>query len=521
MVKRARGALLLSLELDRASSQHLSVQLYAGLREIILAGGLMAGDRLPASRALALDLGVSRTTVSEAYERLVSEELIESRVGAGSFVSEALKSARPVKDEAKKRSGKAPSVKPARLSSSIAKASDQFRQRLPHEPRAFTTALPAFDAFPVAQWARQNAKHWRGGRNAVFGYGDPLGYMPLRRAIASHLKANRGISCDPRQIFIVGGAQQAFHLIASVLLNPGDTVWFENPGAIGARNSLVAVGANLVALPIDKYGMQVEVGLRKAPDFRLTFVTPAHQQPLGATMSLERRFALLQAAESADAIIIEDDWDGELRYAGRPMHTLKSVDRSGRVIYVGTFSKTMFPALRLGYFLAPDHLFDTFERVASAFLHEVPSNLQAVVAAFMEEGHFASHIRRMRKIYAERFHVLQDAAGKKLRGLLDIVPADTGLHTVGLLADGFREDEVSAAADARKITVAPINRFCMEPIATKGLVLGFSGIKPQEIVAGIDTLAQVLEDLDAGSPRREPRLAGRAIAASPSTQFLA
>jgi len=220
---------------------------------------------------------------------------------------------------------------------------------------------------------------------------------------------------------------------------------------------------------------------------------------------MERRFALLQAAETADAMVIKDDYDGEFCYAGRPMSTLKSVDRSGRVIYVGTFSKTMFPALQLGYFLAPDHLVDVFERVASAFLQGVPSNPQAVVAEFIEKGHFASHIRRMRKIYAERFNVLHEAAGEKLQGRLHIVPTDTGLHTIGLLAERYGEDDVSSAAEARQITVAPINRFCIEPVAEKGLVLGFSGIKLQEIVAGVDRLARVFEGLDAGSPRSSSR----------------
>ncbi len=252
MVKRAGGALLLSVRIDHASPRPVSTQLYVHLRDLILSGGFGSGERLPASRTLARDLSVSRTTVIEAFDRLTAEGLIESRVGAGTYVSKALSVARP-----KPPAGDAAaSAKPPRLSRAMARSVERFgeRQRLPSAPRAFTTALPAFDAFPMAQWARLSAKHWRRNRDDVLGYGEPFGYPPLRQAIAAHLRANRGIGCDAEQIFIVGGAQQAFSLVGSVLLNPGDPVWFENPGAIGARNSLIAAGGELVPVPVDDAG---------------------------------------------------------------------------------------------------------------------------------------------------------------------------------------------------------------------------------------------------------------------------
>lgn len=494
MVKRSGGALLLSLHIDRDSGRRVTSQVFTALREMILSGGLNAGERLPASRTLAKDLGISRTTVIEVFERLAAEGLIESRTGAGTFVSDALKENRPAMTPPPAGSENQPLRKP-RLSRSITRASEMFFERLPHEPRAFTTAMPAFDAFPLALWSRQMSKHWRDQRNIVMGYSDPHGYVPLRRAIASHLRSNRGIACEPEQIFVVGGAQQAFYLIGSLLLDPNDKVWFENPGAIGARNSLVACGANLIPVPVDSQGLMVEEGRRLAPDFRLAFVTPAHQQPLGSTMSLERRFALLKAAEDADALIIEDDYDGEFCYGGHPQPTLKSVDATGRVIYVGTFSKTLFPALRLGYFVSPPALVDVFNQVTNAFLQGVPSSNQAVVASFMEEGHFAAHIRRMRKIYAERHQVLCDAAKEHLSGLLDIVPTDTGLHTIGLLPKDLFENAAAAAAAERGITVTPIERFSIAPTHRNGLVLGFSGIKPPDIVAGVATLASALESV--------------------------
>ena len=492
MVKRAGGSLLLSIRIDHAAHQPVSTQLCVALREMILSGGFSAGDRLPASRTLADDLGVSRTTVIEVFNRLTAEGLIESRTGAGTYVSAVLAAERPrppAPDAAP-----AP-LEPPRLSRVMAQAVSLFgeRRRLPHAPRAFTTALPAFDAFPMAQWARLSAKYLRADRNEVMGYGDPDGSPQLRRAVASHLRANRGIACDPDQIFIVAGAQQAFHLIGATLLDPGDKVWFENPGAIGARNSLVACGADLVPVPVDGSGLRVDEGLRLAPRFRLAFVTPSHQQPLGSVLSLERRFALLRAAAQAGAWVIEDDYDGEFFFGGRPPPTLKSVDTTGLVIYVGTFSKSLFPALRLGYMLAPPALVGTFRAIMSKFLQGVPSHTQAMVAQFIDEGHFAAHVRRMRHTYLERHEALLHAAGKHLDGLLDVARTDGGLHTVGYLAPQLREAAVSAAADARGITASPIGRFAITPVGLNGLVLGFGGTPPKSIEAGVKVLADVLK----------------------------
>ena len=494
MVKRAGGALLLSIEIDPDSRRPISTQLYVILRDKILAGDFSPGDRLPASRTLARDLALSRTTVIEAFDRLTAEGLIESRVGSGTFVSEALKANRPKPVPAAKGPAIAATKEP-RLSRAMTQAVQRFseRQRLPASARAFTTALPAFDAFPMAQWARLSAKHWRSARNDVMGYGEPYGHPHLRSAIAAHLRANRGIGCDAEQIFIVGGAQQAFHLIGTLLLNPRDKVWFENPGAIGARNSLIASGADLVPVPVDAEGLRVDAGLKLAPRFRLAFVTPSHHQPLGSVMSLERRFALLHAAGQAGAWIIEDDYDGEFFFGGRPLPTLKSVDATGLVIYVGTFSKSLFPALRLGFILAPPGLVEIFRTVMSKFLQGVPTFSQAVVAEFIDEGHFASHIRRMRRIYAERHDALCEAAKKKLAGLLDIVPAESGLHTIGHLPRGLREADASRAADLRRITASPIARFSIAPVGVNGLVLGFGGVSPAQIKAGVGVLAEVLE----------------------------
>ncbi len=498
MVKYPAGTLLLDLKIEKGPGKTVSSQLQLALRGMILAGRLAPGERLPSSRTLARELGLSRTTTIDVYERLAAEGLITSKVGAGSFVSTAIGQDRPEEIEGPiEEEEQEPHRVPA-LSRALVKASALISERLPHRTRCFTTALPAFDAFPMALWSRLMAKHWRSGRDIVMGYGDPLGYWPLRRAIAAHLRANRGISCEAEQIFILCGAQEAFQLIGSLFIDPGDKVWFENPGAIGARNSLLASGAELVPLPIDRDGMVIEEGLRLAPDFRLAFVTPMHQQPLGVTMSLKRRFALLRAAERAGAFIVEDDYDGEFYYGKRPLPTLKSIDTKGCVIYVGTFSKTLFPAMRLGYLLAPEPLVEVFEKVVRSYLHGVASNPQVVLADFIEQGHFATHVRRMRKIYAERHQALLSAARKRLSGLLDVVPTNSGLHTIGHLTPGLCEAAVSEAAAEREITAAPIGAFSLTPLDHQGLVLGFSGTPPRDIRAGIDILGEAMESLCSG-----------------------
>ena len=372
------------------------------------------------------------------------------------------------------------------------------RSRLPAVARAFTTALPAFEAFPVAQWARLSAQHWRRPRAEVMGYGEPGGHAPLRQAIAMHLRANRGIACDAQQIFICSGAQHAFQLIGAMLLDPGDKVWFENPGAIGARNSLIATGAELVPVPLDEQGLRVAEGLRLAPQFRLAFVTPSHQQPLGMVLGLQRRFELLQAAAQAGAWIVEDDYDGEFSFGGPPLPTLKSVDDTGLVIHVGTFSKSLFPSLRLGYLLAPPALVQPLDAIMSRLMHGVPTHTQAVVASFIGEGHFAAHVRRMRRLYAERHEALCAAARRHLAGALEIVPSSSGLHTVGWLtakASGHDEAALVAAAAEQGVTVAPLSRYAIAPRAEgarQGLVLGFGGVGVEQIERGAQVLARVL-----------------------------
>ena len=484
-MKQASGALLSAIRLDRTSRRSLSVQLYMALRDIILSGGLRPGEKLPATRILAREAGVSRTTAIDAVDRLVAEGMAESRVGAGTYITDTL--------EARVAAGDAPSGQPAepqpRLSDALSLDAPDYARRtwLPHEARAFITALPALDAFPMAHWARLSARHLRGGRGMVMGYGQPKGFAPLRQAIATHLGALKGIRCSPEQVFVTSGAQQAFSIIGKLFLTPGDRVWMENPGASGARNALLSEGADLVPVDVDSDGLVVADGLAKAPSFRLAFVTPSHQQPLGHVMSLHRRFELLQAAADARALVIEDDYDGEFHHDGTPQPALCSTDTGGRVLYVGTFSKTLFPSLRLGYVVVPERMVDVFDRVFQSWASGPSTATQAIVADFMDEGHFATHIRLMRRLYKARHDALMDA-GRSLPDSLRLQETSSGFHTLGDLEDGRDEQAVVDEAGAKGVILAPLSRYCMRPIPRAGLVFGFGSATPEDIARGIETI---------------------------------
>lgn len=489
-MKRHAGAVLSSIKIDKGAEKKISIQLYMALRDLLLNGGLAPGERLPATRTLAEEIGVSRTTVIDAVDRLVSEGLLAARVGSGTYVSEALAG----RLEPKPRPAGDTAIKAIpHLSHATRHAIPGFarRLRLPHKSQAFTTALPALDAFPMAQWARLSARHWRKGRDDNMGYGEPFGYAPLRRAIARQLNASRGIRCSPEQIFITNGAQRAFSLIGGMLVNPGEPVWFENPGAIGARNAFVAIGAIPIPVAVDKEGLCVQDGLARAPHFRLAFVTPSHQQPLGHVMSLPRRLALLKAASEADAMVVEDDYDGEFYFGDQPMPTLKSIDTHGRVIYVGTFSKSLFPSLRLGYALVPDGLVESFERISQTWLSGVPTVTQAIVAEFMDEGMFATHIRTMRQIYKYRHDLLVSAA-RRLAGRIDLQPTKSGFHAVGMLAPGLEESSIVEKARRAGVVIAGLSRYTVAPIAERGLVFGFGCAAPGDIRKGLEILDRLL-----------------------------
>jgi GntR family transcriptional regulator/MocR family aminotransferase len=474
----------------------LNRQLYFAVRDAILDARLQPGTRLPSTRALADDLAVSRNTVMAAFEQLLAEGYIEGRVGAGSFVSRELPEetlhARVALVARRQRGAGAPGL--SQRGAHLASLRDDTTR-----PSAFSPGLPELAAFPFEEWARLLAKHWRSPPRSFLIGGDPAGHRPLREAIAAYLGAARAVTCSPDQVFVVSGAQQALDLTMRVLIDPGDTVWIEEPGYPGLRGALIASGAELAHVPVNAEGLDVEAGRQLAPQARMACVSPSHQYPLGVTMSLSRRLALLEWASSADAFVLEDDYDSEYRYAGRPLAALQGLDADGRVIYVGTMSKVMFPGLRLGYMVVPEHLVDAFRAVRRLADTHPPMSIQPALAEFIEAGHLSAHIRRMRSLYAERQQLLLEACRKQLAGRLELRPDEAGMHLVASLPDHVNDAAVSAAARALGVEAPALSTYFHRLPPRRGLLLGYAGVTEGEIAAGVRKLGDAIARATGGA----------------------
>lgn len=487
--------------------QSLYQQLYDGLRQAILRGQLRAGARLPSTRELSTVLGVSRNTTMATFEQLVAEGYLESRVGDGTYVSAALpdelalvnRRVQPTNTLQQALAGEFSQRHRRITAAPMGGASDDFL------PRAFRTGIPALDMFPTKVWARLTAQRWRTAGPELLTYGDACGYWPLRQAIAEYLGAARGVRCTAEQVLITAGSQHALDLVAQVLLDPGAPVWIEDPGYRGARAALLGVGAHLMPIPVDAEGLCVDIGAAQQPTARLIYVTPSHQYPTGATMSVTRRLTLLAWARQHNAWILEDDYDSEYRYRGRPLAALQGLDgadgsalRAGassdsRVLYSGTFSKVLFPGLRLGYLVTPPALTAAFSDALFLAHRYLPVFDQAVLADFILDGHFARHIRRMRTLYAERQQVLVTALQQQLSAYLTVGYAEAGLHLVAWCNQGLNDEQIAAAAWQQGVEVAPISAYVMGAPIRSGLVLGYGMLKPDEICTGVQKLARVLK----------------------------
>ncbi|HKT68968.1 MAG TPA: PLP-dependent aminotransferase family protein, partial [Terriglobales bacterium] len=352
--------------------------------------------------------------------------------------------------------------------------------------------LPALDAFPTALWAQVAARRLRRVSWRLLAGGDPLGYRPLRQAVAEYLNTSRGVKCAPEQVLIVSGVQEALDRTAHLLLNPGDPVWMEEPGYPRAAIVFRAVGARICPTPVDSEGFDLQFGKRRWRRAKLIYVTPAHQFPLGVTMSLRRRLELLEWARESGALIFEDDYDSEYRYTGRPIPAMQGLDRSGVVIFSGSFSDVLFPALRLGYLVIPPDMVDIFAAAESSSTHHPPLMEQAILCDFISEGHFARHIRRMRELYAERLEAFLDAAHSRLGGLLEIPPVEAGMQTIGWLKGKMSAEQAAAAAAKHKVEVVPLSRYARAR-RTRGLLLGFAAVDVPELRGGVERLAQALQ----------------------------
>ena len=487
MARRSTAAHLAALSLDPTAETPLYRQLYFAIREAILAGRLQPGTRLPSTRTLARDLALSRNTAVSAYEQLLTEGYLDGRVGAGSYVSAVLPEALLHARRTPALEPREPEAEPKLSRRGAMLAQLQAAQGTPPQP--FSLGLPEIDSFPFDDWARLLARRWRRPPKDFLVGVDPQGYRPLREALARYLGAARAVSCDPDQILILSGAQQALDLVARALIDPGDRVWVEEPGFSGTWSALLAAGANLTPVPVDDEGIDVVQGRRVSPDARLICVSPSHQYPLGRTMALRRRLELLDWAQAADAFVLEDDYDSEYRYAGRPLAALQGLDENGRVIYVGSFSKVMFPGIRIGYMVAPKPLVGPF-RAIRRLLDSHPSSIaQAALADFITEGYLTSHIRRMRALYAERQTYFLETVRAVLGDRMRIEPDEAGMHLVGYLPVDADDTALSKRAAAAGVVALPLSAFYREAPDKKGLLFGYAGVSNTETRRAIERLA--------------------------------
>jgi len=450
----------LDLRIDRTLELPMYLQICQRFKTAIEQGNLRAGDRVPAVRALATELNLARGTVEMAYHILADEGYLQVRGAAGIVVSPSL-------------------PPPAVLKPQVAMAGPAHMANIDHDgkaPKPLQMGLPALDAFPRKLWNRLVGHRLRDSEPARLAYPDPAGYDRLRERIATYLGVSRGVTCLPEQVFITTGLRNTMELTLNCLSTAGDGFWFEDPGYIFARLFLQNAAVKVVPVPVDEHGLMVEEGKRLSPHAKFAMVTPSHQSPLGVTLSLERRMALLEWASKAGSWIIEDDYDSEFRYQGRPLPALKSLDRNDRVIYSGTFSKAMFPGLRLAYVVAPVSAVARFQAACYNLNAGCPHLFQAGIADFIADGHFSRHLKKMRLLYAERravtSRVFQEILGDRIR--IDLQPG--GLHILAKLAD--HEDDVMLADYARNTGLAlhPLSRWYIDAKPKRGLLLGFSNV---------------------------------------------
>jgi GntR family transcriptional regulator/MocR family aminotransferase len=465
-------------------------QLYTALRQAILDGRLRPGVRLPSTRDLARRYDLARGTIVAAFEQMKAEGYLTGRTGSGTYVATVLPDA--LLDAGAFSPSIATPHRTRRLSD-IARRARPFQGSTVEPARAFRANQPALDLFPTTLWARIAGRRLRQTTRSLLKGCDVMGYPPLQRAIAEYLGTARGVVCAPEQVAIVSGTQEAIDLVIRLLVNPGDRVCMEDPGYTGASRAFAAAGAVVSRVPLDSEGMKLP-GVRDR-NARLAYITPAHQFPVGTCMSLARRLTLLDWARRTGTLLLEDDYDSEFRFSGSPVPALQGLDRSGSVLFAGSFSKVLFPSIRVGYLVVPSDLVERLAAVKSLTTRHAPLLEQAVLCDFISEGHFGSHLRRMREVYAERLTVLLREARERLADVLDISNVEAGLQTSAWFRRKIDGAAAIAAAEQRGLDVLLLSRFSSRPLARDGLLLGFAAIDANEIRRGVQELATALATL--------------------------
>ena len=480
---------------DAATSLRASI--YRSCLDAIVDGRLRPGDRLPSARQLASDWRVSRNTVDDALSALHAEGLLQRRVGAGTFVAQ-----RPAGRATAPRPLRAPSALGrdalAQLSRWTRSATLVHAANAAPRAQAFMAGLPDLDWFPFDLWRRLASRRLRSSAQPLAGYLPSLGLPALQAALARHLAASRGISCEPGQILVLNSTMQAADLVVRVLVDRGQRVWVEDPSFPNLRSALAVSGARLVPVPVDATGIDVAQGIARAADAALAYVTPACHYPLGVAMSHDRRRALLEWSARSCAWIVEDDYQAEFTHASRVPAPLAALDRSGRVIHVGSLTNAIFPSLRLAYVVLPDALVDVFAAVRGQLDDHTHGHAQAVVADFIDAGHFAAHLRRMRSLYASRRDALVDGCTRELRGVADIVAATGGMSAALRVPLHASDVAVAAAASRAGVAAMPLSRYAVRSRAWRGLLLGYAALDEASIASGVRRLAGALEAMRGG-----------------------
>ena len=489
-MRRKLRAISPMIAVRRSDDRPIHRQIYDSLRGMILAGSLEPGQQIPSTRTLAGELRVSRIPVLDAYSQLLAEGYLESRRGAGTFVTGSLPdrgvSARPLVGHTGSPQSSTVCSRASRLIPSV------HRTPWVTGPGAFSVGQLAYDHFPFRAWSNLVTRYARKVSASSMNYPQPMGSMEFREVIAAYLRTSRALYCDASQIMIVNGSQQALDLAARVLLDPGSPVWIEEPGYEFLRNALALSGCRPVPVAVDGEGLNVAAGIKRCRRARAAFVTPSHQYPLGVTMSAARRLKLLEWAHRCGSWIVEDDYDSEYRYESMPIASLQGLDRDRRVIYIGTFSKTLFPALRVGYIVMPPELVERFVAVRRACDLCPPPLYQAALADFMSEGHFARHVRKTRLLYAERRSALVKALRAEFGSKLEILGAEAGLHLVVTLPSGFTDREISERAAKEELWLWPLSSAYSGPRARQGFILGFGSTKANDMLGQVRRLRRVM-----------------------------
>jgi GntR family transcriptional regulator / MocR family aminotransferase len=481
------AGLLPVIPIDRRAPVPLHRQVYGGFRDAILRGDLAAGQQVPSSRSLAAELGISRFPVLDAYSQLLAEGYFESRVGAGTFVSASLPSRRGQVRAA------APAIHAPRHTSRRSKLFPLYAP-LPwqHGWGSFGVHQPALDQFPFEVWSKLLARHSRVLRVHSNLNIHPLGLEPFRDAICSYLRTARAVRCEPGQIMVVSGSQQALDITSRVLLDAGDAAWIEEPGYPLVRSLLLGSGCRPIPVPVDQEGLNVAAGIQMCSNARAAFVTPSHHYALGVTMSAARRFQLLEWARQNASWIVEDDYDSEYRFESMPIPSLQSLDPSASVIYIGTFSKVLRPSLRLGYIVVPPDLVDRFMAVRYAMDIFPPYLFQEALTEFMHAGHFARHIRRMRTLYKSRRTALVESLRAELGGLVEIHGSEAGMHLTVTLPEGYRDMEIALRAAKEKLWLWPLSLCYLGDKKRQGFILGYSNTSEEKMPEAVRHLRNVM-----------------------------